>query len=202
MSAARVNKVAFAGGLLLWLAAGGCRQPSSPDAARLPDSAGGSMMSLQVTSTAFDAGAPIPRKHTGEGEDLSPPLAWSGVPDGAVELALIMDDPDAPRPEPWVHWVLAKIPADATGLPEGVPRVERPDVPRGAIQGVNSWTSDRIGYRGPMPPEGHGTHHYHFMLYALDRALDVSSGVTKEDLLGGMAGHILAQGELIGTYER
>ncbi|MFH1748266.1 MAG: YbhB/YbcL family Raf kinase inhibitor-like protein [Planctomycetota bacterium] len=149
-------------------------------------------MKLVIQTTAFDAGKPIPRKYTGDGEDVSPPLTWTGVPAEAQELALICDDPDAPRPEPWVHWVIYKIPADTTGLPEGVPA--------GALQGPNSWPT--TGYRGPAPPRGHGVHHYHFKLYALDSILDLPPGLTKDQLLQRMAGHIIAEGELVGTYER
>ncbi len=157
-------------------------------------------MSLEIRSTAFDAGQLIPGKYTGEGPDVSPPLQWSGLPDGVAELALIMDDPDAPRPEPWVHWVICRIPANAGGLPEGVPKTERLDEPAGALQGENSF--GKTGYGGPMPPEGHGMHHYHFKLYALDQALDVKPGLTKDDLLAAMKGHVVAEGELVGTYER
>lgn len=158
-------------------------------------------MKLTVRSTAFEAGQAIPKKFTGEGEDASPALSWSGVPGGTVEFALIMDDPDAPRAEPWVHWVIYKIPADATGLPEGVAGSETLTEPAGALQGKNSWPSDNIGYRGPMPPPGK-PHHYHFKLYALDVALDVGPGLEKTALLARLKGHILAQGELIGTYQR
>lgn len=157
---------------------------------------------MQITSSAFSQGEAIPKKFTGEGKDVSPALAWSGVPAGAQELALIVDDPDAPREEPWVHWVLYKIPADAKGLPEGVAKTEKPKEVPGAMQGVNSWPKDNVGYRGPMPPPGHGTHHYHFKLYALDAKLDVQPGLTKDQLLEKLKGHVLAEGELMGTYQR
>jgi hypothetical protein len=157
-------------------------------------------MKITIESSAFKHNETIPRKYTGDGEDLSPPLSWSGVPDGTKELALIMDDPDAPRPEPWVHWVLYKLPATVTSLPEGVATTETLSEPAGARQGKNTWPA--IGYRGPAPPKGHGVHHYHFKLYALDTALDVQPGLTKDQLLAKMQGHILAEGELIGTYER
>ncbi len=160
-------------------------------------------MTLELTSTAFAAGKPIPAKYTGEGEDVSPPLSWSGLPEGTKELALICDDPDAPTEEPWVHWVMYKIPAEAASLPEAVPQKPRLEQPSGAMQGKNSWTSgELIGYRGPMPPVGHGTHHYYFKLYALDAELAVEPGLTKNQLLKQMQGRILAQGELIGTYQR
>ncbi len=149
-------------------------------------------MTMTITSTAFAAGSQIPRKHTGEGEDVSPPLAWEGVPDGTREFALICDDPDAPVPEPWVHWVLYKIPASCTSLAEGDNA--------GALEGKTGWGT--AGYRGPMPPPGHGVHRYHFKLYALDEPLSLSAGASKDALLSEMEGHILDEAELIGTYER
>ena len=147
---------------------------------------------ITVTSSAFNPGAKIPRKYTGEGEDVSPPLAWSGAPADTKEFALICDDPDAPRPEPWVHWVLYGIPADRNSLPEGNAG--------GADEGKTSF--GKIGYGGPMPPPGHGVHHYYFKVYALDQPLELGPGATKERLLEAMAGHVLAEGELVGTYER
>lgn len=160
-------------------------------------------MTIQLTSTAVTEGKPIPRKHTGEGVDVSPALAWSGVPEGTKELALICDDPDAPRPEPWVHWVIYKIPPTTKGLPEGVARDERLKEPAGALQGENSWPKgENLGYLGPMPPPGHGVHRYFFKLYALDATLDVKPGLDKDGLLRAMKGHILAEGQLMGTYRR
>jgi hypothetical protein len=155
---------------------------------------------LEIASSAFAGGSEIPRRHSGEGEDLSPPLSWGKLPVGTREIALICDDPDAPRPEPWVHWVIYNIPADATGLEEGIPAGALVAKPAGAIQGVN--TSGKQGYNGPMPPRGHGVHHYHFKLYALDAALDLNPGLSKVDLLAAMKGHVLDEGELVGTYQR
>ncbi len=158
---------------------------------------------IDVTSAAFVQGHAIPQKYTGEGADVSPPLAWNGLPAGAKELALICDDPDAPQAEPWVHWVIYKIPADVKGLPEGVPRKPKLTDPAGALQGRNSWPADEaIGYRGPLPPKGHGIHHYYFKLYALDKQLDAKPDLDKKALLKQMQGHILAEGVLMGTYER
>jgi Raf kinase inhibitor-like YbhB/YbcL family protein len=160
-------------------------------------------MSIEVSSTAFQNDQWIPKKYSGEGVDVSPPLAWSGLPAGTQELVLICDDPDAPSPEPWVHWVIYKIAADAKGLDEGVAPEPRPARPAGAVQGKNSWPTGRtIGYRGPMPPPGHGTHHYHFTLYALSAPLDVEPGLSKRNLLKQMEGKILATGRLTGIYER
>jgi Raf kinase inhibitor-like YbhB/YbcL family protein len=148
--------------------------------------------SLILTSPAFPAQSPIPRKYTGEGQDISPPLAWSGVPQDAKELALICEDPDAPPPTPWVHWVAYGIPPTQQGLPEGAHEH--------LTQGQNDF--HKTGYAGPMPPPGHGVHHYHFRLYALDAPLQAGPGLTKKQLQAAMRGHILAEGELIGTYER
>ncbi len=158
------------------------------------------MKSLTVESEAFAHNQPIPRKFTADGKNVSPPLRWTGAPADTKEFALLVDDPDAPRPQPWVHWVLYKIPAKVTALPEGVPPSQRLPDPAGSLQGRNSW--GKTGYGGPEPPKGHGTHHYHFKLYALDTSLDLAPGAEKEKLLQAIEGHILAQGELIGTYER
>jgi len=160
-------------------------------------------MTLQVTSSAFAQGHPIPKKYTGEGADISPPLGWSGVPEAAKELALICDDPDAPTDEPWVHWVIYKIPVHAKGLPEGVPRKPHLKEPHGAVQGKNSWPAgENIGYGGPMPPPGHGVHHYYFKLYALDAPLEAEPGLNKRALMEAINDHILAEGVLMGTYQR
>ena len=140
------------------------------------------------------------RRHTGDGEDLSPPLSLSGVPPSARELALIVDDPDAPTSEPWAHWVIYKLPVSTQELAEGVPPVSKPSFPDGVIQGKNSWKT--VGYRGPAPPKGHGVHRYFFKLYALNKALDLAEGLDKPGLLKAMAGHIVAEGELMGTYQR
>ena len=161
-------------------------------------------MKLTLTSTAFKPGATIPRKYTGEGEDVSPPLTWNDAPADTKEFALICHDPDAPSPEPWVHWVIYGIPADVRALPEGV-KSNEPQLtkPVAAQQGKNSFTSGAtIGYRGPMPPPGHGVHHYHFKLYALDKRLELPPGATKQQLLDAMKGHVLGDAELVGTYER
>ncbi len=149
-------------------------------------------MTIQVSSAAFAPGAPIPKKHTGEGPDVSPPLSWTGLPAGTKELALVCDDPDAPQAEPWVHWVLYKLPPALTGLKEGDAG--------GGLQGVTDF--GRARWNGPMPPRGHGVHHYHFKVFALDRPLDVKSGLSKNQLLAAMKGRLLDQGELVGTYER
>ncbi len=162
---------------------------------------------MKLTSTAFKNGSTIDAKYTVEGEDISPPLAWSGAPAETVSFALVCDDPDAPSRErpaakPWVHWVLFNIPADVSKLPAGIPRQGELSQVVGARQGVNSWSSENIGYRGPAPPPGSGSHRYFFKLYALETKLELDTGATKEQLLAAMSGHVLAEGELMGTYER
>lgn len=156
-------------------------------------------MKLEVSSPAFAAGGRVPKKHAyaPEGRNISPPLAWSGPPAGVESFALIVDDPDAPspkhpRPNPWVHWVLWNIPGTARALLEG------------SDGGGRSGTSDfgRVGWGGPFPPPGSGRHRYVFKLYALDKRIDLPSSARKSDLLRALAGHVLAQGELVGTYER
>ncbi|RLB41089.1 MAG: YbhB/YbcL family Raf kinase inhibitor-like protein [Deltaproteobacteria bacterium] len=152
-------------------------------------------MEIKITSTAFENGANIPVKYTCDGEDVSPPLRWEGVPDGAKSLALICDDPDAPMGT-WVHWVLFNIPPDVTELPEKIP--SQPNLDNGAVHGINDFRN--YGYGGPCPPGG--THRYFFKIYALDTTLDLKPGVTKSQLLDAMEGHILAKGELMGRYSR
>jgi Raf kinase inhibitor-like YbhB/YbcL family protein len=157
-------------------------------------------MSLILKSPAFSQGKPIPTRHSGDGEDLSPALEWSGVPAAAKELALIVDDPDAPTKDPWVHWIIYKISAETNSLAEGIPALSRPDAPAGVLQGKNSWNT--LGFRGPAPPKGHGVHRYFFKLFALDAALGLPPGMDKADLLKAMAGHIVGEAELMGTYYR
>lgn len=152
---------------------------------------------MQLTSTAFTAHGEIPRRHTCEGDDVAPPLRWSGVPDAARSLVLIVDDPDAPDPgaplRTWVHWVLYDIAPSAAGLPEG----GRP-LPAGTREGLNDW--NRRGYGRPCPPVGR--HRYFFKLYALDIDLPALSRPTKAAVEQAMQGHVLAQTELIGTYRK
>jgi len=152
-----------------------------------------------LNSSAFEPDGPIPAKFTCEGEDVSPALTWSGVPSGTKSLALIVDDPDAPDPAApkmtWVHWVLYDVPPSAQGLPEaaGVN-----SLPHGTREGLNDWR--RTGYGGPCPPIGR--HRYFFKLYALDTALGDLGEPTKARLKKAMAGHILAEVQLVGTYQK
>ena len=157
-------------------------------------------MSIQLQSPAFGPNQHMPRKYTGDGENVSPPIKWSGLPPGTRELALIVDDPDAPMAEPFVHWVIYKIPSDSPGLPEQLPKSPKPRTPDHTLQGKNTYR--HIGYDGPAPPPGHGLHHYHFRVYALDKPLEVETGLDNKSLLASMSGHILDTGELVGTYER
>ncbi len=147
-------------------------------------------MSISITSTAFKEGDKIPRLYTCDDQNISPPLAWTGVPTGTVSLALIMDDPDAPSGT-WVHWVLFNLPPNLTGLEQAKNG--------GGVEGKNDFS--RLGYGGPCPPRG-STHRYFVKLYALDQALDLKSGTTKSQVENAMRGHILAQGQLIGRYGR
>jgi len=153
-------------------------------------------MPIQLTSSDFAEGRPIPEKYTCDGADISPPLKWTNIPQGAKSLALVCDDPDAPAGT-WVHWVLYELPPAVTEMPEGVPTTET--IFNGAKQGVNDFK--RIGYGGLCPPRG-GPHRYFFKLYALDAELQLKAKATKKDLLRAMEGHILAEGQLMGTYKR
>jgi hypothetical protein len=150
---------------------------------------------MQLDSPAFDHGQPIPEKYSCDGQDVSPPLQISGVPDNARSLALLSDDPDAP-PGDWVHWIIFNLPPDTASLPENVP--PEPKLDNGAAQGVNSFR--KMGYGGPCPPSG--THRYFFKLYALDTELDLKPGATKQELLDAMQAHTIEQTELMGTYAR
>ena len=159
----------------------------------------GKTMDFKLSSTAFTAGGAIPEIHTCQGQDLSPALAWSGLPAGTQSLALIVDDPDAPDPAApkmtWVHWVLYNLPAHAASLPQGVAATA---LPPGTRQGLNDWK--RTGYGGPCPPIG--SHRYFHKLYALDSALPDLHNPTKAALEKAMAGHVLAMAELVGTYRK
>jgi Raf kinase inhibitor-like YbhB/YbcL family protein len=160
------------------------------------DPAKGGTNSITVTSSAFQQGGSIPAKYTCDGSDISPPLKWTGSPAGTKSFALICDDPDAPAGT-WVHWVLFNLRASATELSEKVEPVGT--LPGGATQGTNSFA--KIGYGGPCPPPGK-PHRYFFKLYALDTDLPLKPGAAKRDLLHAMEKHILAEGQIMGTYQR
>jgi len=156
---------------------------------------GFALSDMQLTSSAFAFGGAIPARHTGEGDDISPALAWSNAPEGTRGFALVCHDPDAPliRLETYgfVHWVAYNIPGSATGLDEG-----QTDY----TAGRNDF--DKHGYGGPMPPPGHGPHHYFFTLFALDRELDIEAGLNMWHLFARIEPHVLGMNRLVGVYER
>jgi Raf kinase inhibitor-like YbhB/YbcL family protein len=155
-------------------------------------------MQLTLTSPAFDDGQPIPAQYTCDGEDKSPPVVWDGAPPGTQSFVLIVDDPDAPDPNAprmtWVHWVLYNLPASCTHLDESV---QTSNLPVGTKEGVNDWR--RTGYGGPCPPVGR--HRYFHKLYALDVELPDIGAAKKSEVEKAMAGHILAEAQLVGTYQ-
>ena len=153
-------------------------------------------MTLSLSSTGFKEGDKIPVKYTCDGEDISLPITWGEPPQKTQAFALIVDDPDAPGGV-FTHWVVFNIPGNVRQLGEGVPAQER--LQSGALQGKNDF--GRIGYGGPCPPRG-PAHRYRFTVYALEKSLDLKPGASKKQLLDAMKGHILAQGELMGTYQR
>jgi len=180
---------------VFWLAAAG-----GPAAGhhRAPAS-GGAPATFALTSSSFSPGAEFPSRHTCDGEDVSPALAWSGAPKGTKSFALIVDDPDAPDPRApqtvWVHWVIYNLPAGTTSLPPGL---TAKSLPQGAREGLNDWK--QAGWRGPCPPIGR--HRYFHRLYALDAVLPDLGRPTKAQLEKAMEGHVLARAELVGTYQR
>jgi Raf kinase inhibitor-like YbhB/YbcL family protein len=158
--------------------------------------------SIVVTSPTMKTGEMMPRDYTPDGRNVSPPLSWSKLPPGTRELAVVCEDFDAGNPPPFVHWVIYKIPATANGLPENVPidaSVPMPAAIKGAIQGLNGFK--RAMYRGPAPPPGK-PHGYHFVVYALDAALDLKPSLTRAELVEAMKGHIIGRGEMVPVYAR
>ena len=156
-------------------------------------------MTLKITSSAFQQGGSIPAQYTCEGKNISPPLMWAGLPNNTKSLAMIVDDPDAPDPAKpqrvYVHWVVYNMPASTNALPENA---SKSGMPKGAVQGKNDWGNAEYG--GPCPPIGR--HRYFFKLYALDTEVAGLSSAAKSDLERAMKGHILASGELMGTYQK
>jgi Raf kinase inhibitor-like YbhB/YbcL family protein len=157
---------------------------------------GGPAMAFDLTSPAFTSGSDVPKKHTCDGDDRSPPLSWTGAPAGTKALALVCEDPDAPRGI-WVHWVLWSIPASATSLPEGVKA--EPTRSDGSRHGKNDF--GELGYNGPCPPPG-AAHRYFWRLYALDVVPDLKPGATRQELLDAIKGHTLGTAELMARYRR
>lgn len=146
---------------------------------------------LRISSSAFSGHGRIPERHTGEGQDVSPALEWTGQPAETQGFAVVVHDPDAPLVDGFTHWVLYGIPSDVTGLIEGDSRF---------VAGKNSFGS--AGYNGPAPPPGHGVHHYYFWVYALDSALDLKAGMERRELLDQIGDHVIEQARLVGIYER
>ena len=171
--------------ILLTLFIVGCKEQEAP-----PAQEGEVDMAIEITSSAFTEGGVIPRLYTCDDKNVSPPLAWTGVPTTTVSLAIIMDDPDAPSGT-WVHWVLYNLPPDLTSLDQGTSRT--------GTDGKNDF--NRTGFGGPCPPKG-STHRYFIKLYALDAFLDLKAAATKSQVENLMHGHILAQGQLMGKYGR
>jgi Raf kinase inhibitor-like YbhB/YbcL family protein len=146
---------------------------------------------LEISSDAFETHKRIPARHTGDGEDSSPPLRWRGAPPETKSFAVVVHDPDAPLVDGFTHWVAYGIPADATELPEGTDTV---------THGLNSFGNQ--AYNGPAPPPGHGVHHYYFWVYALDSDTELPAGLDRRSLFEQIEDHVLEQARLIGTYER
>ncbi|MBL4821659.1 MAG: YbhB/YbcL family Raf kinase inhibitor-like protein [Gammaproteobacteria bacterium] len=158
--------------------------------------------SITVTSSAFNNHGTIPLANTAYGDNQSIVVNWANLPSGTVELALICDDPDAPMPQPFVHWVVYNIPATAAGLPGGMPGDASPNLP--GLPGLTNGLSGirQPGYFGPRPPVDGKAHAYHYRVYALDADLDLPEGLNKSELLEAMEGHVLATGMLMGHYQR
>jgi hypothetical protein len=146
---------------------------------------------INVTSAAFAANGELPTRATADGENVSPSIEWSGEPGGTREVVVLCEDPDAPLPKPFVHWLVHGIEPSEHRIDEGTAIAQ---------QGKNSMRD--VGYTGAAPPRGHGTHHYHFEVFALDRPLGLKADCTRDELVEAMAGHVLARGELVGTYAR
>lgn len=155
---------------------------------------------MKLESPAFGHDQPIPAEFTADGRNVSPPVRWDRLPPGTQELALVCEDPDAPRAQPFVHWVAYKIPPAVSELPAGIKRSPKPPAPAPLLQGKNDM--GHVGYDGPAPPPGHGTHHYHFRLYALDKPLELEPNLDLKSVIASMSGHIIETAELVGTYAR
>ena len=179
--------------LLVFLACSSRQQPAAQAPVTTPNQE--QKMETKLTSTAFKEGEAIPRQYTCDSINISPPLEWTGVPKSAKTIALIADDPDAPSGT-FVHWVLYNLPAANIGLVENLPPTE--DLKAGGFQGKNDF--GKLGYGGPCPPTG--THRYFFKIYALDAELPLKGGATKAEVENAMQGHIVARGQLMGTYSR
>jgi Raf kinase inhibitor-like YbhB/YbcL family protein len=191
--------------LALSLFLAGCRSDSHADvpesmrriAMELPQADG--PLNLHVRSDAFEEGREIPDEYSADGRNVSPSLAWSGVPAGAQSIVVIVEDPDAPPPQtPFVHWLVYAIPPTVERLPQGIPKVKQPEQPAGIAQGLNS--SGSIGWFGPKPPKGDPPHHYHFQVFALDRNLKLEPGANRQQVLQAMSGHVVGKGQVLGLF--
>lgn len=176
----------------------GCRAGDERLAWFKPGLSGG--IELFVRSDAFESMGAIPSRYSAEEQQISPPLSWSAPPAKTQSFALIVEDPDAPTPNPFVHWLLYQIPTELRGLPEDVRHEEIAAAAQGSMQGKNS--NLKIGWAGMAPPKGDTPHHYHFQLFALDRMLELSPGAGRTALFDAMAGHVIGRGQLVGTYQR
>lgn len=155
---------------------------------------------MRISSPAFSEGAAIPREHTCDGSNTSPPLAFSRVPKEAATLALIAEDPDAPRDPPFIHWLIWNLPATTHELPAGYPPSGKAEPVEGAKQGRNDF--DKVCYGGPCPPKGHGVHHYRFLAFSVNGTLDLDQGASKDELRKALQGRVIASATLTGTYGR
>jgi Raf kinase inhibitor-like YbhB/YbcL family protein len=163
-----------------------------------PELAGSNIISVQ--SEAFENGSAIPFKYSADGLGISPPLSWSNLPQGTQSVAVVVEDPDAPTPEPFVHWLVYNVPAGINAIPENVGHDATISEIGSAMQGKNS--SLKIGWAGMAPPKGDTLHHYHFQVFALDRTLDLKPKAGRTELFNAMAGHVIGRGEIVGTYQR
>jgi Raf kinase inhibitor-like YbhB/YbcL family protein len=191
--------------LVLCLSLTGCHGNSHADvpesmrrlAMELPQTDG--PLNLHVRSDAFEEGREIPDEYSADGRNVSPSVAWSGVPAGAQSIVVIVEDPDAPPPQtPFVHWLVYAIPPTVERLPQGIPKVKQPEQPAGIVQGLNS--SGSVGWFGPKPPKGDPPHHYHFQVFALDRNLKLEPGVNRQQVLEAMSGHVVGKGQVVGLF--
>jgi Raf kinase inhibitor-like YbhB/YbcL family protein len=195
-------KITFTAALVVLLAAAGDQQTAKTrDVSVLaiqqieaPDA-----KSIQMSSPDLKPNAPIPGTHSDYGEKVSPALRWTGVPASAKSLVLLMEDPDAPAAKPFVHWVVYNLPTTVKELPEGLPSPPRLKELGGALQGRTS--KGNIGYFGPRPAKADPPHHYHFQLFALDATLPLDPGASREQVLEAMKGHVVAAGQLVGTFK-
>jgi len=185
----------------------GCRGSSTSEvpasmrriAMELPQTDG--PLVLHVRSDAFEEGREIPDEYSADGRNMSPSVAWSGVPSVAKSIVVIVEDPDAPPPQtPFIHWLVYEIAPTVERLQQDIPKVKQPEQPAGIVQGVNSAGS--VGWFGPKPPKGDPPHHYHFQVFALDRTPKLEPGATRQQVLQAMSGHVVAKGQVVAMYHR